>query len=427
MRDQRRLLAARALRRDPGGARRRPALPALARLAPARLLPQLRARAGAGARRGDATSRSPTRTTAGTPTSSRRCWPSSATPSSSTATRASSTATAACSPTPTGAGAATTTATCSRCWWRTRSPAPPRCSRRRCCDDALPFPPAQFAHFHDHWLALVALSLGDIAFVERPLVRLRPARRRDARARRRQPHAGDARAARGGAPRPARADPAVADALLRRRLPAAAVHGDPAAAAVAADGAGQAPRARALRARRPLARRAGGADLAGRAGAAGPAPRHARRRVDARPRLRLAAAADGERPRRADPLRAPRLAAAARLRPAARRPRARRAGRARDRREDRAAAAGGERRRAAAGQPAHPLDRPPALLRGLHRQVQPRAPAGGARRAGADRHRRPRRLAAGELAARRRGLQRARRDARRGRGGRSGASRRGSR
>jgi hypothetical protein len=35
--------------------------------------------------------------------------------------------------------------------------------------DALPFPPAQFAHFHDHWLALVALSLGDIAFVDRPL------------------------------------------------------------------------------------------------------------------------------------------------------------------------------------------------------------------------------------------------------------------
>ena len=169
MRDQRRLLAARALRRDPGGARRRPALRALARVAPARLLPQLRARAGAGARRARATSRSPTRTTAGTPTSSRRCWPSSATPSSSTATRAWSTATAACSPTPTGAGAATTTATCCRCWWRTRSPAPPRSSRAALLDDALPFPPAQFAHFHDHWLALVALSLGDIAFVERPL------------------------------------------------------------------------------------------------------------------------------------------------------------------------------------------------------------------------------------------------------------------
>ncbi len=36
-------------------------------------------------------------------------------------------------------------------------------------DDALPFPPAQFAHFHDHWLGLVALASGDIAFVDRPL------------------------------------------------------------------------------------------------------------------------------------------------------------------------------------------------------------------------------------------------------------------
>ena len=35
--------------------------------------------------------------------------------------------------------------------------------------DALPFPPAQFAHYHDHWLGLVALSLGDIAYVDRPL------------------------------------------------------------------------------------------------------------------------------------------------------------------------------------------------------------------------------------------------------------------
>jgi glycosyltransferase involved in cell wall biosynthesis len=36
-------------------------------------------------------------------------------------------------------------------------------------DDALPFPPAQFAHFHDHWLALTALATGDIAYVDRPL------------------------------------------------------------------------------------------------------------------------------------------------------------------------------------------------------------------------------------------------------------------
>ena len=35
--------------------------------------------------------------------------------------------------------------------------------------DALPFPPAQFAHYHDHWLALVALALGEIAYVDRPL------------------------------------------------------------------------------------------------------------------------------------------------------------------------------------------------------------------------------------------------------------------
>jgi glycosyltransferase involved in cell wall biosynthesis len=34
---------------------------------------------------------------------------------------------------------------------------------------ALPFPPAQFAHFHDHWLGLVARSIGEIAFVDRPL------------------------------------------------------------------------------------------------------------------------------------------------------------------------------------------------------------------------------------------------------------------
>ncbi|MBV9310433.1 MAG: glycosyltransferase, partial [Solirubrobacterales bacterium] len=41
--------------------------------------------------------------------------------------------------------------------------------RRELLDYALPFPPAQFAHFHDHWIALTALALGEIAFVERPL------------------------------------------------------------------------------------------------------------------------------------------------------------------------------------------------------------------------------------------------------------------
>ena len=41
--------------------------------------------------------------------------------------------------------------------------------RRDMLDYALPFPPAQFHHFHDHWLGLTALALGDIEFVRRPL------------------------------------------------------------------------------------------------------------------------------------------------------------------------------------------------------------------------------------------------------------------
>ena len=40
---------------------------------------------------------------------------------------------------------------------------------RRLLDYALPFPPRQFTHFHDHWVALTARSLGEIAFVDRPL------------------------------------------------------------------------------------------------------------------------------------------------------------------------------------------------------------------------------------------------------------------
>jgi glycosyltransferase involved in cell wall biosynthesis len=41
--------------------------------------------------------------------------------------------------------------------------------RREVLDAALPFPPAQFTHFHDHWIGLTALALGDVAFVDRPL------------------------------------------------------------------------------------------------------------------------------------------------------------------------------------------------------------------------------------------------------------------
>jgi GT2 family glycosyltransferase len=40
---------------------------------------------------------------------------------------------------------------------------------RSLLDDALPFPPAQFAHFHDHWIALCARATGAIRYVDRPL------------------------------------------------------------------------------------------------------------------------------------------------------------------------------------------------------------------------------------------------------------------
>jgi glycosyltransferase involved in cell wall biosynthesis len=40
---------------------------------------------------------------------------------------------------------------------------------RSVLDYALPFPPPQFVNFHDHWIALVALALGDVEFVDRPL------------------------------------------------------------------------------------------------------------------------------------------------------------------------------------------------------------------------------------------------------------------
>jgi glycosyltransferase involved in cell wall biosynthesis len=41
--------------------------------------------------------------------------------------------------------------------------------RREVLDFALPFPPAQFAHYHDHWIALTALALGEVDFVDEPL------------------------------------------------------------------------------------------------------------------------------------------------------------------------------------------------------------------------------------------------------------------
>ena len=41
--------------------------------------------------------------------------------------------------------------------------------RREMLDYALPFPEAPGEQYHDHWLALVAMSIGDVAYVDRPL------------------------------------------------------------------------------------------------------------------------------------------------------------------------------------------------------------------------------------------------------------------
>jgi glycosyltransferase involved in cell wall biosynthesis len=41
--------------------------------------------------------------------------------------------------------------------------------RRRVIDYAVPFPDGPGWRFHDHWLALVAMSLGEVAYVDRPL------------------------------------------------------------------------------------------------------------------------------------------------------------------------------------------------------------------------------------------------------------------
>ena len=41
--------------------------------------------------------------------------------------------------------------------------------RRAVLDDALPFPPRLARAFHDHWVAVVAMARGDLAYVDEPL------------------------------------------------------------------------------------------------------------------------------------------------------------------------------------------------------------------------------------------------------------------
>ena len=245
--------------------------------------------------------------------------------------------------------------------------------RAELLDDALPFPPAQFAHFHDHWIALVALSLGDIAFVERPLydyVQHGDATLGHAAANRMP--AMRERLARCAA---TRASGSGCGGCTTTSTPAGCCSSPPCCGCAAGSGcrrpsaasssASSAPTARSPRS--PGSRRRGAQELLGRR----------RDTLGAEWMLFHAfawrRAAGGERPRPADALRC----GSTRCR---RRPSTRGPGRARP--AEPAARAIAEkiaplrlavaRRRAAADQPADPVDRPPALLRGLHRQVQPR-------------------------------------------------------
>ena len=141
-------------------------------------------------------------------------------------------------------------------------------------DDALPLPPAQFMHYHDHWLALTALALGDIRYVARPLydyVQHEHATLGHATATRMVRLRDRLSSLRRGLPERVRL---LANALLRRRLPAAPARDRPRAALRRPDEPAQAPRARSPRARRPLrAARSPPCSRAARASCCGGGPR----------------------------------------------------------------------------------------------------------------------------------------------------------
>ena len=107
--------------------------------------------------------------------------------------------------------------------------------RRELLDDALPFPPASRRAFHDHWLAVVAMARGEIAYVDEPLYDYVQHERRGDRALRGQPQAAADPAAPGrAAPQP---DRRLARGLLLRLAPAAALRRGAAAALLGADDA----------------------------------------------------------------------------------------------------------------------------------------------------------------------------------------------
>ena len=242
--------------------------------------------------------------------------------------------------------------------------------RRDLLDYALPFPPAQFAHFHDHWLGPGALALGEIEFVERPLydyVQHGEASLGHAAANQTTP----LRERHRGISAPRASACASGAALLRRRLPADAVRDHPRASL---PGAHDAAKRRALsRFLEPTDRRSRWRGWGSAARRPARRPGDARRRVDAV--LRASPGGGCSRRARASgrsagcgSTRAPALRSRD---PAGRVPTSSR----RDRGQDRPAAVRRRERRAAPDQPADSDDRPRPLLRRLHREAQPRPPA----------------------------------------------------
>ena len=181
---------------------------------------------------------------------------------------------------------ATTTPTSSRCWSPTAITGAAALFRREVAELALPFPDTPGCPFHDHWIGLVALAAGDVAYVDRPLydyVQHRGRVLRRGHARRAAAGRGSRRCA-AAAPRTSAATCRATcwrEALLARCAPA--------------DPPPQAPRAAALRGR--ATRSAGGVRLARRAPAAraGRAHRDAGQRERARARDRLALGRRGPR------------------------------------------------------------------------------------------------------------------------------------
>ena len=247
-----------------------------------------------------------------------------------------------------------------------------------------------------------ALATGEIALRRPAALRLRPARRARRSATRRPTGCRRCATALGALRRdPRERDPAVADALLRRRLPAAAVRDGPAACAAATGWRRRSARAlERFLARRPLA--AAARPARGRAARASCCAGGRRRSAPSGCSLHAFAWRRLRRRRRARRARGGRCGSTRCRRRAWTRGRARarpaspRCGRS-PRRSRRCGCASRDDA-PAARQPAHPDDRPAALLRRLHRQAQPRPAAGRARAARADRHRRPGAAAAARLA-----------------------------